>query len=366
MRFRFSLTGSRIYDFIHFPRLLYYTQEYESSKEWQNYEELVMDDYLDLVKKVEDRLKPFSKEIEIFYMKDLFSGYDFIDLISRATGLLGYEREEEYLDVLLTLDEQEIRRNIILSILIQNENSFSEETRTRADEIIKDRDVMISFIKELPTEAGIKWNLFLFIDEPLKYTKIYVGLMTKLLPIFKDIYLPYEEEVKKYGEELVSFLNKKGAEGLREISYSILDASILDNKEVYTILISVFFSYTVSMAVTMEDKYIAWGIEMEEAFKKMKEINDNKINERVQVFKNLGDRTRYEVLKLIASGETSTKEIANRLGVTSATVSYHINNFLTSKVIKLDKSNTRFGYVVDYDLLNEIIEGLKEDLQFPT
>ena len=86
----------------------------------------------------------------------------------------------------------------------------------------------------------------LFIDEPLKYTKIYVGLMTKLLPIFKDIYLPYEEEVKKYGEELVSFLNKKGAEGLREISYSILDASILDNKEVYTILISVFFSYTVS------------------------------------------------------------------------------------------------------------------------
>ena len=105
---------------------------------------------------------------------------------------------------------------------------------------------------------------------------------------------------------------------------------------------------------------------MEEAFKKMKEINDNKINERVQVFKNLGDRTRYEVLKLIASGETSTKEIANRLGVTSATVSYHINNFLTSKVIKLDKSNTRFGYVVDYDLLNEIIEGLKEDLQFPT
>ena len=127
MRFRFSLTGSRIYDFIHFPRLLYYTQEYESSKEWQNYEELVMDDYLDLVKKVEDRLKPFSKEIEIFYMKDLFSGYDFIDLISRATGLLGYEREEEYLDVLLTLDEQEIRRNIILSILIQNENSFQRK-----------------------------------------------------------------------------------------------------------------------------------------------------------------------------------------------------------------------------------------------
>lgn len=104
---------------------------------------------------------------------------------------------------------------------------------------------------------------------------------------------------------------------------------------------------------------------MEEAFKKMKQINENKTKEIVQIFKNLGDRTRYEVLKLIAQGETSTKDIANALGVSSATISYHINNFLTSKVIKLDKGNSGFKYVIDYELLKNIIKGFKEDLKFP-
>ncbi len=98
----------------------------------------------------------------------------------------------------------------------------------------------------------------------------------------------------------------------------------------------------------------------------MKEINENKTLERVQIFKNLGDKTRYEVLKLIAAGETSTKVIAKSLGVSSATVSYHLNNFLTSKVIRMDKSNNKFGYIVDYELLEDAIKGgFKKDLKFP-
>ena len=103
---------------------------------------------------------------------------------------------------------------------------------------------------------------------------------------------------------------------------------------------------------------------MEEAFKRMKEINENKTLERVQIFKNLGDKTRYEVLKLIAAGETSTKVIAKTLGVSSATISYHINNLLTSKVIKMDKSNDKFGYVVDYELLEDTMEEFRKDMNF--
>ena len=49
------------------------------------------------------------------------------------------------------------------------------------------------------------------------------------------------------------------------------------------------------------------GLENGRSLQKMKEINENKTIERVQIFKNLGDKTRYEVLKLIAEGETSTK-----------------------------------------------------------
>ena len=71
------------------------------------------------------------------------------------------------------------------------------------------------------------------------------------------------------------------------------------------------------------------------------------------------------MLKLIVSGETSTKKIAKALDVSSATISYHINNILAAKIIKMDKSNNKFGYVIDYELLEETIEEFKKDLNFP-
>lgn len=364
MKFKFYLEESKLYDFLQFPRLLYHGEEFEASKMPSNYEEIAIDGYSDFAKEVQNRLKPFSKEIETFYMKRYSNEYDFIDLILRATGIIGYKNEEDYLNMLLTLDEYEIRKNIIYSILAIDEEYplYSDEIIKKAEEIISTDEKIIPFIKELPIEAGTKWNLFLIGQESLKYMKRYVDLMRKLLLIFEDVYQPFKDEVKGYGEYLVKFLNDKGARGLEEITYSILDAGLLDDGEV-DLFISVMFPYSILIENATKSNYIAWGLKIEEAFKKMKEINENKTYERVQVFKNLGDKTRYEVLKLIASGETSTKKIAKSLDVSSATISYHINNILTAKIIKIDKNNSKFGYVVDYELLDEIIEGFKRDLK---
>jgi hypothetical protein len=49
--------------------------------------------------------------------------------------------------------------------------------------------------------------------------------------------------------------------------------------------------------------------------------------------------------------------------VSSATISYHINNLLQSKIIKIDRTENRYSYLIDHELLEEIINGLKEDLK---
>ncbi|CCQ96737.1 conserved hypothetical protein [[Clostridium] ultunense Esp] len=366
MKFEFYPKESKLHDFLQFPRLLYYREEFDKSKKDINFQEILMEDYRSFVSKVEEKLNPFAKKIEKFYMKEYLSDYDFIDLISRATGIFDYKDEKDYLDMLLSLDENEVKRGIIYSMMLINDDYLDDldETVKKADEISSNYNGMIEFIKELPIEAGSKWNFFLIAEEPLKYMEMYVKLMEELLPIFDEIYSPFEDEVKEYGEYLVNFLNEKGAEGLEQITYSIVNVNLLDDENM-NILISLMFPYALSIITTSKVNYTAWGLRMEEAFKKMKEINENKTLERVQIFKNLGDKTRYEVLKLIAAGETSTKVIAKTLGVSSATISYHINNFLTSKVIKMDKSNDKFGYVVDYELLEGTIEEFKKDMNFP-
>ncbi|MDI9508287.1 MAG: ArsR family transcriptional regulator [Bacillota bacterium] len=364
MRFKFYPIESRIFDFLQFPTMIYAKDHYEKIKEHDDRLVPSYVDYLDFLNKADAKLKPYIKEIELFYMDNIMEEYDFIGLISNANRIIGYKCEKEYLDMLLGLNDKDISKSIAYSILSASDNNleYSEELMTRAEAISLDRTDLIALIKNLPIEASSKWTLFLYIEEPVKYMKMYVEFMYRILPIFTELYGLYEEEVNRYGQDLVKFLNENGTKGLEEKTYSILDSKIMDNEEN-----SIFISATLQFAIYISGlgpyNYIAWGLRMEEAFKRMKEMSENKINERVQVFKNLGDKTRYQVIKLIASGETSTKEIAQALGVSSATISYHINNLLQSKIIKIDRTENRYSYLIDHELLEEIINGLKEDLK---
>lgn len=365
MRFKFNVEESKIYDFLYFPRLLYYIEKSEEAKEDVEFDEIVSEEYLNFVRKAEERLRPFSKEVETFYMKQYSPSFDFIELILRKHELIGCKSEKEYLNMISKLSEEDIKSAIAYSIILANEEySSEEENMKKVEEIISNKEKLLSFIKELPIESGTKWTLFLIVESPLEFMNRYVSLMNSLLPIFSELYSSFEDEVKKYGKYLAEFLNENGEKGLREITYSIIEPKILSDGDI-DLLISVVFSYAVSLSNKEEIKFIVWGLRMEEAFKKMKEINENKTIERVQIFKSLGDRTRYEVIKLIAEGESSIKNIANQLGVSSATISYHINSFLTSRLIKLDKGKSKLNYIIDYELLEEVIRGLKEDLKFP-
>ncbi len=366
MKFKFFSAESRIYDFLEFPRLIYGKEDFEDCQKNQIGDELIDDSYLDFIAIVEDKLKPYSNDIEMFYMKHFSNKYDFIFLISKVYSIFSYKNENDYLNMLLTLSEQDIKRSIIYSMIVvehEHDDNLLEAMKS-ADRISSDNNEIVSFIKDLPIASGFKWNLFLIVEDPLQYMKLYFKLMTKLLPVFNEIYAPFEDEVKSYGNYLVDYLNNNGQQILEEMTYSILDYKVLEN-EITNILISSMFPYAISIYSTNKIKFIAWGLKIEEAFKRMKEINENKTIERVQIFKILGDKTRYEVLKLLASGITSTKVIANTLGVSSATISYHLNAFATSKIIKLRKKGNKLGYAVDYTLLEEIINDFKSDLYFP-
>lgn len=368
MKFNFYPNESRIYDFLKFPRLVFYIEAHEEMEDEHNYKDIDIDDYLDFVREVEIKLKPYEKEIKKFYTKKFTDSYSFVESIMKANSIFSYKDEKEYLNMLLSMSDEDIIRSIVYSITMFNQDfgGSLRESVKRAEEIsskeenIK-RENVIELIKEFPIDPSEKWNLFLMAENPTRYMKEYVKLMNNIFSIFEEFYLDYEKEVNRYGKYLVDFLNKKGDSGLEEITYSILDLNMLEGEEV-KILISLMFSYELAVTSQEEDMYFAWGLKMEKAFKEMKAINENKVNERVQIFKNLGDRTRYEVLKLIASGETSTKNIAKVLDVSSATISYHINNLLTSKVIKINTSKDKYRYRVDYDLLEKVIEGFKEDL----
>src|SRR5699024_5280613 len=358
MDYNFFVGKSKIYDFIKFPKLIYTRKNLEKYKD--NYAEIIDNSYVNMAKKAEGLLSLYKEEVEMYYMEDL----SFIELASRWGYIFKAKDIKEYLNIIVELDENKIITNMICSIISKLEKDKNyEEVEEKAKNIIKNEAKVLKFIKDLPIDSGEKWNLFVLMEEPEKYMKQYVGLMKKLLPIFEELYMEYNEKIRISGDNIVRTLEKEDPEYIEVLSNSKIDIDMIEGNKI-NILISAFDPYTLKLIDQSKIPFIVWGLEMEMAFKKIKEIDEEEIEERVQIFKNLGDRTRYEVLKLIAENETSTKVIANTLEVSSATISYHINNLAKSKIIKVNSPNERYKYTIDYKLLDEVIEDLKKDFNF--
>lgn len=366
MKIKFYPKSSRISDFLKFPNLINYMEWHEEHKNDDMFKEVDINDYIKFVEEISEKLEPYKKEIGNYYAGTFTEGYSFINLSTKSDEILFYENEEQFLDFILTLNEKEINERIILSLLKEYDDTNLDEEKNlkKMREICKEKVDILDYIKNLSLDASIKWSLFLAISDPVKHMKEYVELMRKLYPIFRELYEPYESEIRVYGELLEKTLLENGLEGIKEMTYNIFDKSIIEADEI-CIIVSLVLSYSLLLNVQNDKSILNWGLRMSDAFKQMKEISEDRLNKRVQIFKNLGDKTRYEVLKYIAAGESSTKLIAEALNVSSATVSYHISNFLTSKVIRVDRSKQKYGYIVDYELIEKTIQELREDLKFP-
>ncbi len=362
MKYQFYFNESRINDFIEFPRLIFSEEELNTIDGDDLFYEIADKTYLEFLNRSSSYLKPLKKEIEFFYSKDFMESYDFNYLITKANSFFGFDNEESYLEKLLSLTEEEMKQSIISTMLsIEQKNTNILDLMEKAAEISNDKKEIMNLINDLPIDSGVKWNLLLIIEDTKKYMNQYIELMYKILPIYLNLYSEIEPIIKDYGPYFVDMLNNKGEEGLEEITFSMIESDLI-TEDANNVLISYISSFVLKISTTSPTPYFAWGVQMEKVFQSMKERMENKLNERVQIFKNLGDKTRYEVLRLIANGETSTKNIAKALEVSSATISYHISALVTSHIIKYEKSNNHIGYLVDFKYIEEAYIGLKNDL----
>ncbi|MCF7923920.1 MAG: ArsR family transcriptional regulator [Candidatus Izimaplasma sp.] len=357
MKFIYQKETSKIYDYILFPRLYYIDNEIEKVEE--NFYEGILDKkYIELAKSAKEKLSPYKNVIDKFYHEDIYSNYDFVNILFYAFPLEDIKDFEEYFEKINSYNGTDLKR-ILLNAIIK---AYDEET-TKIENYSNDADVL-NFINKLEIEPKYKWTLLLMMQSPQTYVKDFFDLLTSVKPIFDSLYNNKDVNLIEIGEELVTKLKDNPEETIKEITYGSVSFNVLDMDVTY-VYVSYFFPYTLRVISLEKYNYFIWGYTLEETFKKVNQINQDKQIQRVKIFKALGDNTRYNTLKLIAEGTSSTKKIANALDVSSATISYHLNEFVNTGIINIDNRNRKAGYVINYDLLNNIFEDLKNDLLFP-
>ena len=93
----------------------------------------------------------------------------------------------------------------------------------------------------------------------------------------------------------------------------------------------------------------------------------NKSNESIiDVYKALGDHTRYSILKLISSkgNRLCVTEIANNIGASQPVVSQHLKILKNAGIVDTDRIGNRIHYSIQPDILDNLQSEIKSLLKF--
>lgn len=222
---------------------------------------------------------------------------------------------------------------------------YEAMVRDLLGEVPKTTQELISKLKMEKYSPQVCWNLLLILESPKSYLEQWIQMIQSHIPACE-----YAQEVLE--DTITSLLTnfKQPSSVLLELVESFVGEEL----QVWPSLI-----WSMSFNLLREDLAYS-GLLMGEVAK----ILDRKHNpEQVaQGFKVLGDQSKLEILKFLKEGPKYNVEIANKLGVTAATTSHHMNVLVTHGFVKLLKQGNKVYYSLEEERITEAIADLKSIL----
>ena len=349
-KFVFYKNESRIQDLLLFPNC----SKFELEDQESNFVEFIDENVVKKYKKMEEDLKAFYPRIQHYYFKD----YSLELFIRRQYPFFGHETVKTYFDELRVLTDEQVLEAIYIGLVL-NDTVIEKEMYT-VEKLKTDSALFMTLMDELEAGDEEKWKIVKLIRTPRESLLGWLELLEEIEPIFNRYYDEVAESVALYGEDLVERFNLPDQDTISIISNGMINKDVLSSNR---ILISFVNCCEVRLSVKDKVPYVLWGIENEVVLKKIKQAEEEEQVNRILSYKNLGDKTRYEVLRCIANGMQSTKEIAQQLNVSSATISYHLNNLMTSKLIRLVYEDGKYYNKINQEWIETCFNELKKDLK---
>lgn len=353
MQYTFHPIESQIINLLFFPQCVEFSKHEAECAKLGECNEFSSESLTEEFQRIEATLKPFEKRIQRFY----YDTYSIPRLLLKNYSPFGHSSVESYLEHL----ENEAEQNLLTCIVIKLYLDIREESSV-CDEVIQqisqDIHAQMNVLDSLETTPDEKWKLANLLRNPKVLITEWLALLHELLPIFAVYYDSKKEQVEQLGLRLIQQLNETDGNALVGLSNGMINKSLVPSGR---ILVSCIEPVSIQIYYTPKTPFVLWGLEMESFIKYLQITREIDLRERVNLFKILGDKTRYEVVCMIAHGVDSAKTIATTLGVSQPTISYHINNLVTSKIVFLERVDQKYIHKVNFEMLEKTYQAMLHD-----
>ncbi len=371
MEFYYDKKGSNLYQQIYFPHLYWgedYLQEHEGFSEKEQMKKTLKEELYQVeasnlwLKEMSQALKPYGKEIEKYYGK-AFTEMDLHNAFKKVGNFFEEESLFTWLEKLMKVEEDTLRFHLLEKAWRQMEEirveDVSEKTKEYIYQVAQDMTKWSGFLEETQLPKEDCWRILQFLINPLESLKGFYRLHKNLVPILEK-----QEKMMKKAEKaglwMVENLNR---------NINFLDISFsLKGKEIYKEVAQNNKVRVVSMLVPSQvlmsnnPPFIGVGYLIKITMKLLNFVRKMDHRKQAEVFKVLGDRTRYELLVLLTQGVNSTKELAKALAITSASVTYHLQYLIEADLIHINWRKIPVDQRINQEKVLEVLVQLQKDL----
>ena len=303
-------------------------------------------------KAVEEALKYLSERVsfnlkhqELFFKEDIFVAPSLIS----SEALEKCKTAEDFINALKNLDEEEVRYRV-LKDLKHDKDIKEEELKI----ILQDERKTIDFIRNLQMPSSIKWEVFEFFQEVKASIGELIEFLEKYYPLCMGILEENKASIQEFDNYLINGIENDGEAFIKKITRELIDFDGVD--EIFAA--SAFFnSHSLIFDGRGSKLYLFVGTTFEQAAKEL--FGEEQVEINLNILKNLSDKTRFQILMLIKDKEMYGQELADKVGITMATVSYHMSYLLLSNIVLIDKIGHKGYYKLNKDTLRKNIDFLK-------
>ncbi|RDY27021.1 ArsR family transcriptional regulator [Romboutsia weinsteinii] len=255
---------------------------------------------------------------------------------------IGIIENEEIMTNIDDCSEEKLKREVLDAI-----NDVFEIEGSNED--IDSTDKILEFIDKLDLSKNIKWRLLVVLKDLKKYYKELVIEVENNRQAYNEAYKVVEKYVPKLISDFTKYIGSGECELLNNIKNSEQDSYVI----VPTLsMMNSFFEYKNTYHI---------GLLYELIYKEQIKAMGNK-GELVLQLKALADKSKLEIVSLLKSEPMYSLEIAERLGLTPATVSYHMTVLLESNMVIVEKKNGKVYYSLNSTGIEKFIEELNRTL----
>lgn len=261
-----------------------------------------------------------------------------------------YSTMEDFLDSIYNLSEIEIKERLFKKL----NKEKCEINYDEINDVIKSNKNFIDYIKGLNISSGTKWDLYCFIEDIDNYRNKFVAFIKNYISFYNKIFEKHKVKNESFNKYIKKRINEEGMEFIKLITEKYFSAESFNEIHVTT---SFFNTYNLNFAIEENNLYIYIGSKYLETLKR--HIRANNLEENILVYKNLSDKTRFEIMKFLLTGEHFGQEIANKFGISTAAVSYQMNYLFAANLIHFEKKDRKVYYALNKETIKQSIDFLK-------